>query len=346
MSDPMPTDHILLDVKNLRKHFPIKKGFFSRVVGQVKAVDGVSFFIRSGETLGLVGESGCGKTTTGRCIIRAYDPTSGEILFNDPSLGSVNVAELSGSDLHTVRRNMQLIFQDPYSSLNPRWTLQRIVGEPLLVNHVAKGKELKERVAELLNVVGLRPEYMVRYPHAFSGGQRQRIGIARALALNPSLVICDEPVSALDVSVQAQILNLLKDLQQERHLTYLFIAHDLSVVKHISDRVAVMYVGKLVESAAKSELFANPKHPYTEALLSAVPRPDPRNRTEPLELTGEVASPANPPSGCYFHPRCRYAVEQCKSVEPKLYEIAPDHFVSCHRAGELRLEGIVTASVA
>jgi peptide/nickel transport system ATP-binding protein len=346
MTDAAHGDNILLDVKNLRKHFPIKRGFFSRVVGQVRAVDGVSFSIRSGETLGLVGESGCGKTTTGRCIIRAYDPTSGDIVFNDPKLGRVNVSTIGGQDLHTMRRNMQLIFQDPYSSLNPRWTLQRIVGEPLLVNNVAKGQELKERVAELLRVVGLRPEYMVRYPHAFSGGQRQRIGIARALALNPSLVICDEPVSALDVSVQAQILNLLKDLQEERHLTYLFIAHDLSVVKHISDRVAVMYVGKLVENAEKGELFAHPKHPYTEALLSAVPRPNPRNRTEPLELSGEVASSANPPSGCYFHPRCRYKIERCAQEEPALFEIAPDHFVSCHRARELVLEGITGSVVA
>jgi peptide/nickel transport system ATP-binding protein len=241
---------------------------------------------------------------------------------------------------------MQLIFQDPYSSLNPRMTLLDIVGEPLLVNNVAHGKELEDRVAELLKVVGLRPEYMCRYPHAFSGGQRQRIGVARALALNPQLIICDEPVSALDVSIQAQIINLLQDLQAQLGLTYLFISHDLSVVEHISDRVAVMYVGKLVESAATSELYVNPRHPYTEALLSAVPKPDPRLRTEPIVLSGDVADPANTPSGCYFHPRCQYRVDRCATEEPILREIAPDHFVSCHRAEELRLVGILGATQA
>jgi len=331
----------LLEVKNLKKHFQIKKGFIvSKITGNIKAVDDVSFYIHPGETLGLVGESGCGKTTTGRVIMRAHDPTSGEIWFNDAKLGRVNVADLDKQNLQQIRMNMQMIFQDPYSSLNPRMTLQQIVGEPLLVNHVAKGKELQDRVAELLKVVGLRPEYMMRYPHAFSGGQRQRIGVARALALNPQLVVCDEPVSALDVSVQAQTLNLLQDLQQEFQLTYLFISHDLSVVEHISDRVVVMYVGKLVEHARTEELFYNPKHPYTEALLSAVPKPDPRQRSTPIVLQGDIADPGNPPTGCYFHPRCRYCMDLCKTEAPQLREIRPDHFVSCHRADELQLIGV------
>jgi peptide/nickel transport system ATP-binding protein len=333
---------MLLEVKDLKKHFPIKRGFFtSRTVGYVKAVDGVSFYIREGETLGLVGESGCGKTTTGRLILRAYDPTAGDIWFTDRNLGRVNIPILDKQQLKQLRQNMQLIFQDPYSSLNPRMTLLEIVGEPLYVNKVAQGSEMKDQVAELLRVVGLRPEYMSRYPHAFSGGQRQRIGVARALALNPQLVVCDEPVSALDVSVQAQIINLLQDLQQKFGLTYLFISHDLSVVEHISDRVAVMYVGKLVESATTTELFINPRHPYTEALLSAVPKPDPRIRTEPIVLPGEVADPANPPSGCYFHPRCQYQKDYCATEEPALREIAPEHFVSCHRAEELKLLSVL-----
>jgi peptide/nickel transport system ATP-binding protein len=273
-------------------------------------------------------------------ILRAYDPTAGEVWFADREMGQVNIAELDKARLKRLRRNIQMIFQDPYSSLNPRMTLQQIVGEPLLVNNVASGKQLTDRVADLLDVVGLRPQYMSRYPHAFSGGQRQRIGIARALALHPQLVVCDEPVSALDVSVQAQILNLLQDLQKQFGLTYLFVAHDLSVVEHISDRVAVMYVGKLAESARTAELFANPKHPYTEALLSAVPKPDPRIRTEPMVLSGEVADPANPPSGCYFHPRCRYKIDRCATETPVLRELAPGHFVSCHRADELRLMGV------
>ncbi len=333
---------ILLEVKNLKKHFPIQKGFLvSKVVGHVKAVDDVSFFIRERETLGLVGESGCGKTTTGRLILRAYEPTAGEIWFNDRRMGRVNVPDLDRNQLRLLRQNMQMIFQDPYSSLNPRMTLLQIVGEPLLVNKVAKGKELQDRVAELLRVVGLRPEYMTRYPHAFSGGQRQRIGVARALALNPQLVVCDEPVSALDVSIQAQTLNLLQDLQEQFGLTYLFVSHDLSVVEHISDRVAVMYVGKLVESATTEVLFYHPLHPYTEALLSAVPKPDPRIRTESIVLPGDVADPANPPKGCYFHPRCQYAVERCKVEEPLLRELEPEHFVSCHRAEELQLVGVL-----
>ncbi len=332
----------LLEVNDLRMHFPITRGFFrARVIGHVKAVDGVSFYIREGETLGLVGESGCGKTTTGRVVLRAYEPTGGEVWFNDRNLGHVNVAALDKGQLRQLRQNMQLIFQDPYSSLNPRMTLLEIVGEPLYVNHVAKGNEMEDRVAALLKVVGLRPEYMTRYPHAFSGGQRQRIGVARALALHPQLIVCDEPVSALDVSVQAQILNLLQDLQKEFGLTYLFISHDLSVVEHISNRVAVMYVGKLVEHALTDELFINPKHPYTEALLSSVPKPDPRIRTEPIVLPGEVADPSHPPSGCYFHPRCQYRIDRCETEEPVLQQIAPDHFVSCHRAEELKLIGVL-----
>jgi peptide/nickel transport system ATP-binding protein len=334
-------DNVLLEVKNLKKYFPIRKGFFKTLAGYVKAVDGVNFFIREGETMGLVGESGCGKTTTGRVILRAYEPTAGEVWFKDRNLGNVNVPDLDKQDLKTLRQNMQMIFQDPYSSLNPRMTLLQIVGEPLLVNGVARGSELRDRVAELLRVVGLRPEYMIRYPHAFSGGQRQRIGVARALALNPQLIVCDEPVSALDVSVQAQVLNLLQDLQEEFDLTYLFVAHDLSVVEHISDRVSVMYVGKLAEMATTEELYGHPLHPYTEALMSAVPKPDPRYQAERIILEGDVADPANPPSGCYFHPRCRYAIDRCMQEEPQLRELRPDHYVSCHRAEELDLVGFV-----
>jgi peptide/nickel transport system ATP-binding protein len=267
------------------------------------------------------------------------------VWFKDRNLGYINVPDLDKQDLKHLRQNMQMIFQDPYSSLNPRMTLLQIVGEPLLVNGVAKGSELRDRVAELLRVVGLRPEYMIRYPHAFSGGQRQRIGIARALALNPQLIVCDEPVSALDVSVQAQVLNLLQDLQEEFDLTYLFVAHDLSVIEHISDRVSVMYVGKLVEMASTAELFGNPLHPYTEALMSAVPKPDPRYHADRIILEGDVADPANPPSGCYFHPRCRYAIERCQQEEPQLRELTPDHFVSCHRAEELSLVGVTETVV-
>ena len=335
---------MLLEIKDLKKYFPIKRGFFSHTVGHVKAVDGVSFHVQPGETLGLVGESGCGKTTTGRLILRALDPSSGEIWFDDPDLGRVNVAALESANLKRLRRNMQMVFQDPYSSLNPRMTLLENVGEPLVVNQVAKGRELEDRVAYLLRVVGLRPEYMNRYPHAFSGGQRQRIGIARALALNPKMVVLDEPVSALDVSVQAQILNLLQDLQQQFGLTYLFIAHDLSVVEHISDRVVVMYVGQLVESADTAALFTNPLHPYTEALLSAVPQPAPPARRDPIVLPGDVADPANPPSGCYFHPRCRYSDgKRCASEAPALREVKPGHVVRCHYAEALQLVDVAGA---
>jgi peptide/nickel transport system ATP-binding protein len=331
---------LLLEVKGLKKFFPIRQGFRRNVVGQIRAVDEVDFSIERGETLALVGESGCGKTTTSRCILRAIEPTAGEILFRTESGAVVDVATLPRSRLRPLRRQMQMIFQDPFSSLNPRMTLLDIVGEPLLVNGVKSRQERGDRVEQLLRLVGLRPEYMRRFPHAFSGGQRQRIGIARALALHPSLVVADEPVSALDVSVQAQILNLLLELQGELGLTYLFVAHNLSVVKHISDRVAVMYVGKIVELAERDELFSHPRHPYTSALLSAVPKPDPRARSQRTPLQGEVANPAAPPSGCYFHPRCPYAVERCRTEAPAWEEIRPGHFVRCHRAAELQLPGI------
>jgi peptide/nickel transport system ATP-binding protein len=301
----------------------------------------VNLFVKKGETLGLVGESGCGKTTAGRTILRLLAPTGGEINFNDPDKGWVDLAKMDRKQLADIRPHMQIIFQDPFSSLDPRMTVERIVSEPLIINKMGSGEELHHRVAELLRIVGMRPEYMSRYPHAFSGGQRQRIGIARALALNPKLIICDEPVSALDVSIQAQVLNLLEDLQREFELTYIFVAHDLSVVEHISNRVAVMYVGRLVELAETEELYYNPKHPYSEALMAAVPKPDPRRRDRPIKLPGEVASPANPPSGCYFHPRCRYAKEICSTESPPLLEVEPGHFSACHFADTLQLRGVV-----
>ncbi|MCC6805277.1 MAG: ABC transporter ATP-binding protein [Anaerolineae bacterium] len=328
---------VLLRVTNLKKYFPIHhRGLFgSKIVNQVRAVDDVSFFIRRGEVLGLVGESGCGKTTTGRVILRAIDPTAGESIVDDTNLGQVDLAKLSRAEMQKVWQNIQLIFQDPYSSLNPRMTLEQIVSEPLRNYHIANASQRHDRVAELLQLVGMRPEYMSRYPHAFSGGQRQRIGIARALALNPQLVICDEPVSALDVSVQAQILNLLQDLRQQLHLTYLFISHDLSVVRHLSNRVAVMYVGKVVEVADTEDLFTDIKHPYTEALLASAPTPDPRARKNRKPLAGEIADPANPPTGCYFHPRCPYAQERCKVEQPALREVKPNHWASCHFSEEI-----------
>jgi len=329
----------LLEIIGLKKYFPIQKGFFRKVVGQVKAVDDVSFSINQGETIGLVGESGCGKTTTGRLILRAIQPTAGEIIFHN-SGKSVKLHEASEHELKEHRRHMQLIFQDPYSSLNPRMTVLEIIGEPLLVNNYAKGKDLEKRVAELMELVGLDSKYLRRYPHAFSGGQRQRIGIARALALKPELVIADEPVSALDVSIQAQTLNLLKELQDQFNLTYLFISHDLSVVKFIADRVAVMYVGQIVEIAETGKVFEAPKHPYTEALLAAVPRIKKEKKNDKIYLTGDVADPANPPKGCYFHPRCRYAVEQCKTEPTSLREIHKGQFSRCHLAEELTLSGV------
>ena len=330
----------LLEIVHLRKYFPIYKGFSRRVTGQVRAVDDVGFSVAEGETLGLVGESGCGKTTVARCILRAHVPTAGQMLFRAADGETVDLAGVSRRELRPLRPQLQMIFQDPYASLNPRMSLADIVGEPLLVNGLRDRRARLARVAELLRLVGLRPEFMPRFPHAFSGGQRQRIGIARALALHPRLVVADEPVSALDVSVQAQILNLMMDLQKTLGLTYLFIGHNLSVVKHVCDRVAVMYVGKIVETAPTAELYRAPRHPYTAALLAAVPVPDPRHRGEDGELRGEVPSPANPPSGCYFHPRCPFAVERCRSETPVLREISPGHLVGCHRAEELSLTGV------
>ncbi len=338
-SEPSRTQP-LLEVKNLKKYFPVQKGVFKRTVGNVRAVDGVSLSLQRGETLGLVGESGCGKSTLARTIMGGYKPTSGEIHLRGENGGMIRIDQLNDREMRGVRRHMQMIFQDPFSSLNPRMPVMEIIGEPLLVNNVARGTDLEARVAELMERVGLRPEYMRRYPHAFSGGQRQRIGIARALALHPRIVIADEAVSALDVSVQAQILNLLRELQEEMHLSYLFIAHDLGVVEYICTRVAVMYLGRIVEIAPRDELFSNPKHPYTEALLRAIPKMDPRKRGGHVALRGEVPDPAAPPSGCFFHPRCPYAQDICAQQDP---ELAPDsedghHRVSCHFSKELNLQ--------
>jgi peptide/nickel transport system ATP-binding protein len=329
----------ILRVEGLTKYFPVRKGFFGRTVGQVKAVDDVRLAVRKGETFGLVGESGCGKSTLGRCILRAIEPTGGSIRFRERNGTEVDVRALDKEGLRSVRRDMQLVFQDPYSSLNPRMTVAEIVGEPLICHGIAKGSELRRRVTALIEMVGLSGRHLERYPHAFSGGQRQRIGIARALATDPGFLICDEAVSALDVSVQAQILNLLRELQERLGLSYLFISHDLGVIRHISDRVGVMYVGKLVETAATERLFARPHHPYTEALLSAKPIPDPRRKAERIVLSGEVANPANPPAGCYFHPRCPYARDICKTAAPPMKQVADDHYAACHFAGELNLRG-------
>lgn len=316
---------VLLNVKNLVKHFPIKGGLWGRTIGAVKAVDGVNFFIREGETLGMVGESGCGKSTTGRVVLRLLEATSGEVWFRDK-----NVLDLDKEEMRALRREMQIIFQDPYASLNPRMTVGNIIGEAMEIHGLASGKEKEERVIELLETVGLTAMHMRRYPHEFSGGQRQRIGVARALAVDPSLIICDEPVSALDVSIQAQVINLMQDLQNEFGLTYLFIAHDLSVVKHISDRVAVMYLGKIVELAEKDELYRNPQHPYTQALLSAIPIADPTLKRERIILDGDVPSPVNPPKGCHFHTRCKYCMDKCKEEDPIFKDYGSEHFVACH----------------
>ncbi len=315
----------LLEVKHLKKHFPIKGGVFSKIIGYVYAVDDINFTLERGETLGLVGESGCGKSTTGRTILRLIEPTEGMISFEGQ-----DITHLDKGAMRALRREMQIIFQDPYASLNPRMTVGSIIGEPLEIHKIAKGSEKEERVASLLQKVGLRAEDMRKYPHEFSGGQRQRIGIARALALNPKLIVCDEPVSALDVSIQAQVINLLEDLQAEFGLSYLFIAHNLNVVEHISNRVAVMYLGQIVELASDEELYKNPQHPYTEALLSAVPIPDPTVKKKRIILEGDVPSPINPPKGCHFHTRCMYKDKICEEVEPEFKDIGGGHWVACH----------------
>jgi oligopeptide transport system ATP-binding protein len=323
----MSENNILLRVENLTKHFPIRRGVFQRQVGAVQAVDNISFDVREGETFGLVGESGCGKSTTGRTILRLYRPTSGKVFFRDR-----NLASLKGKELRQERKHMQMIFQDPYASLNPRMAIGNIITEPLVIYGIGDRKERAERMKDLMNLVGLNPYFANRYPHEFSGGQRQRIGIARALAVSPEFIVCDEPISALDVSIQAQVVNLLEKLQVKLGLTYLFIAHDLSMVRHISDRTAVMYLGKVVELAVRDELYGTPLHPYTQALLSAVPYPDPgkERQRERTILTGDVPSPANPPTGCRFHTRCPIAVDVCKEDEPEWREKAPDHWVACH----------------
>jgi len=323
-------NEILVEVQDLKMHFPITQGIvIQRQIGAVKAVDGISFFVRRGETLGLVGESGCGKSTTGRCIVQLYRPTSGSVYFEGQDL-----TKIKGQKLRSMRRNMQMIFQDPYASLNPRMTVGNIIGEPIEIHKLASNKkEREERVQELLRIVGLNPYMSNRYPHEFSGGQRQRIGVARALAVEPRFIVCDEPISALDVSIQAQIINLLEELQEKFSLTYLFIAHDLSVVRHISNRVAVMYLGKLVELTTRKELYDNPLHPYSQALLSAVPIPDPvvEEKRQRIILTGDVPSPVNPPSGCRFHTRCPQAIDICKEQDPEFYDRGNGHSVACHR---------------
>ena len=341
MTDPNSNemhDDVVLQVNNLKKYFPIQRGFLKRGGGTVRAVDDVSFSIRQGQTVSLVGESGCGKTTTSRCIVRALDPTSGEILYRTEHDGVVDLAAMSQSQIRPLRRGFQMVFQDPFSSLNPRMTIYEIVSEPMRVHKIGNRSEREARVADLLQRVGLRPEYMQRFPHAFSGGQRQRIGIARALAASPRLIVADEPVSALDVSVQAQVLNLMMDLQDELNLTYLFIAHDLSVVNQISNLVLVMYVGRVAEIGPPQLLFKSPKHPYTAALIASVPKPNPFKRRDRSVPEGEIANPADPPSGCYFHPRCPFVIDRCKQETPPLEKVAADRYVSCHRAHEIELQ--------
>ena len=322
---------IMIEAKNVKKYFPIKKGFFMRHVGDVKAVDDISLTVRKGETLGLVGESGCGKSTLGRTLIRLYEPTGGEISFNGK-----NFLSLSGKELRESRKNIQMIFQDPYASLDPRMTVGQVIEQPFIIHNLLNPAERENRVKELLELVGLRPSHINRYPHEFSGGQRQRIAIARAIALNPELIICDEPVSALDVSIQAQILNLLKDLQEKLNLTYIFISHDLSVIEHVCDRVAVMYLGKIVEVATRDDLYKNPQHPYTQALLASIPTIGAGKKKMHKILTGEIPSPINPPSGCTFHPRCSQATEQCKKEAPKLQpaDTSGNNYVSCFKVFE------------
>ena len=329
----MINNNYLLEVKNLRKYFPIKKGFFAKTHAHVKAVDDISFSIKKCKTLGLVGESGCGKTTAGRTILRLLEPTSGEVIYNGKPIFNLN-----RRDLKSIRREMQIIFQDPYSSLNPRMPVGSIIEEGLLIHKIGNKKSRQARVQELLEIVGLSPDYYNRYPHEFSGGQRQRIGIARALALNPNFIVCDEAVSALDVSVQAQIINLLENLQKEFGLAYMFISHDLGVVKHVSDEIAVMYLGKIVEYTTTDNLFANPLHPYTKALLSAIPVPNPKSGKKRIVLKGDIPSPVNPPSGCYFHPRCPAATEECKKRYPDFEEKSKNHFCSCFMVNKKSME--------
>ena len=338
---PPTSEEIILEVSGLKQHFPIRQGLLQRVVGHVKAVDGVSFQLRAREALGLVGESGCGKTTTGRSILRLYEPTAGEIWYTRPDGEKEDLAPLSDREMKAYRRDLRMIFQDPFSSLNPRLTVMDIIGEPLVIHGVAKGRDKVERVADLMQAVGLNPNYMGRYPHEFSGGQRQRIGLARTLSLSPRIIIADEPVSALDVSVQAQVLNLLAEIKEERSLTLIFIAHDLSVVEHVCDRIAVMYLGQIVELDATDRLLRQPAHPYTEALVSAVPPADPDIRMNRIILEGDVPNPASPPSGCVFHPRCRYAENVCKTDKPELTLMADGRLCRCHFAAELELQGIV-----
>jgi peptide/nickel transport system ATP-binding protein len=336
----LTSDQRILKVEGLSKFFPITTGLMKRVSGYVRAVDDVSLYVNAGETLSIVGESGSGKTTLGRCIVRALEPTQGKVELKVDGQW-LDLTALKGERLRASRRNFHMIFQDPYSSLDPRMTVLDIVKEPLVYNKLASGPDVRRIVLETLKIVGLEERHLRRYPHAFSGGQRQRIGIARSLVCHPKLIVCDESVSALDVSIQAQILNLLKDLQHDLNLSYIFIAHDLAVVEHISNRVAVMYVGKIVELAASEELFNHPRHPYTEALLSSVPLPDPTRKSKRMILEGEVANPAHPPSGCYFHPRCPYATEKCKKEKPEWREITPEHFVACHHADQLQLKGMM-----